>query len=141
MSGKLNSKHASISSSDKLITTVVGILTLIFIWLGIGIPMILGCKGGSTEGMVITACGTQIIYFTSLLDIKYAPNFSGYMQFFRTVSFELDSMPNIYTDYFMNQGDRNGDLLRADDMNFYEIANMIEFNSLKLLALFLFNFI
>lgn len=55
ISGKLNSQYAPIASSDKLTTIVVGILTLIFIWLGIVIPMFLGFKGGSTEGMIVTA--------------------------------------------------------------------------------------
>ena len=105
------------------------------------VPLVLGFKNGSREGMVITILGIQLFYFTSLMDVKYAPNFTGFMQYLRLSTFELDSVPNIYKDVFINQGGNTEQLLRTDEKNFYIIGNMIEFNWMKLLFLFIFNII
>lgn len=105
------------------------------------IPLVLGLKGGSIEGMVLTALGIQAIYFTSLITFNFPPIMNGFMQFLRISRLELDSIPNIFLEYIMNEGSRTELLIRTNDMNFFKIANMIEFNSLKLILLFLFNFI
>jgi len=91
--------------------------------------------------MVITACGIQTIYFTSLTNVKYSTNFLGFMQFLKFTSFEFDSLPNFFTEVLINQGNRTELLIRDDEMNYYQIANMIEFNPLKLFILFIFNII
>jgi len=105
------------------------------------IPLVLGLKGGTIEGMVITAFGIQGIYFTSLINFKFPPIMNGFMQFLRISRFEVDFIPNILTEYIINEGNRTEFLIRTNDMNFFKIANMIEFNSFKLILLSLFNLI
>ena len=101
----------------------------------------MGLKGGSVEGMVITALGIQTIYFTSMIDFTFAKNFQGFMQFLRFTRFELDYIPNVFTEYLINEGSRTEYLIRTNDMKFYKISNMLEFNSIKLMILFIYSLI
>jgi hypothetical protein len=61
------------------------------------------------------------------------------MQFLKFSTLEIDSMPNLVTELLIDQGSRTELLIRDDSKNFYDIANMIEFNSLKLMFLLAFN--
>lgn len=140
VTGKLTSQVKSIDSTGELVSKILGCTTIVLLMIGIMTPMFISLKGGSAEGMVITALGAQMIYFTSLVEYKIASNLTGFMQFLRFTRIELDSMPNIFTEYIINEGSRTEYLLRSNDMNFYEIANMIEFNNLKLLLLLIFSF-
>jgi hypothetical protein len=61
------------------------------------------------------------------------------MQFLKFSTLEIDSMPNLVTELLIDQGSRTELLIRDDSKNFYDIANMIEFNSLKLMFLLALN--
>ena len=121
---------------NQTIITVIGILWSFSTFALI--PLILGFKGGSREGMIIIALGLQLVYFSSLINYKFSSEFMGFMQFLRFTSLEFDSMPNAIK-ILMNQGSRTEELIRNNDSNFYDIATTLEMNPFKLLILFIFN--
>ena len=138
--GKLKANFEEITSLDKIVVQIFGSLTSILISIAIFVPMILGFKNGSREGMVLSIFGIQAMFYTSLINVSHNANFLGFMQFLRVFSLELDILPNFLTK-MMSQSSRTSDLLTYDDLNFYKISNMIQFASLKLFILFIFGLI
>ena len=140
VSGSLNANYGDITSIDKIVAQALGTLTSIMMSIAIFVPMILGFKNGSREGMVISIFGIQAIFYTSLIDVRHSAIFLGFMQFLRVFSLELDILPNHLTN-MMSQSSRTAELLTYDNNNFYKISNMIQFSSFKLFILFFFGLV
>lgn len=76
-----------------------------------------------------------------MIDFTLPPFLAGFMQYLRIGRLEFDAMPNVFVEYLINEGSRSEYLIRTNDMNFYDIANVVEFNSFKLIILFLYNLV
>ena len=140
ISGTLNANFKDASSIEKSIALSIGLISTLAISIAILVPIVLGFKNGSREGMVMSVFGIQAIYYTGLIDVTHSAIFSGFIQHLKVFTLESDMIPNFLT-MMMKQSDRTSTLLTYDDLGYYKLANTIEFDSLKLLILFIFGVI